>query len=422
MTEIQPTISTSSKSHIFQYNRSQFLFLWFLLSIVLLTIAGCQSSTRKENKSKIQVKSSESHSFTEVDIQYARNFSVSYGPNYKVVDIHFSSENIDIIFDQKLVLVQRGTPAPELKGDLENAWLVEIPLETVAANDDGEITRLKALGLMDNIIAMGGGGIYDSELRARWEAGEIASIGYSFHRAPLPEVILSLKPDLLLLYSYNQNRMTSVEKLRSLGVNAIPQFAWAESSFLGKSEWVKFTSLFFNKEEEANLVFEEVVTRCERLMERVREKEEKATAFLVYHPSESSDWSAHRNDYYASFLEAGGAINVLADDGPTHSVGMNNEKILSLAKDADFWIVNSTSDVTWPPAEYLNSFKAYRMGQVYHYQKRTNYEHDAYDWYETPEVRPDLVLEDLVSIFYPELLPEHEPIYFEKVKLTKNKQ
>ena len=154
-------------------------------------------------------------------------------------------------------------------------------------------------------------------------------------------------------------------------------------------------------------------------MEKVQKIEDKVTAFLVYHPSENSDWSAHRNDFYASFLEASGTINVLADDGPTHAVGVNNEKILSLAKDADFWLVNSTSDESWPTIDYLKAFKAYRNGQVYHYQKRTRYEHNAYDWYETPEVRPDLVLEDLVSIFYPELLPNHELLYFEKVTLTK---
>ncbi|MEL7248525.1 MAG: hypothetical protein AAFZ63_00405 [Bacteroidota bacterium] len=55
----------------------------------------------------------------------------------------------------------------------------------------------------------------------------------------------------------------------------------------------------------------------------------------------------------------------------------------------------------------------------YHYQKRTRHEHDAYDWYETPEVRPDLVLEDLASILYPHLLPEHELLFFAKVNLTK---
>ncbi|MEM9647148.1 MAG: ABC transporter substrate-binding protein [Bacteroidota bacterium] len=415
------TLKTMNPHETFGSSLARVLLLLLAFNMVGMTLMGCGSSDKKEKKIHVNVAYSGNQSNEKVEVSHAKNFSVSYGPDYKLVDIHFKSENRDLVFDQKLVLVQKGTPAPELKNDLEGAWLMEVPLNTVAANDDGEITRLKALGLMDNIIAMGGGAIYDAELRERWEAKEIASIGYSFHRPPLPEVILSLNPDLLILYSYNQDRMTSVEKMRKFGINAVPQFAWAESSFLGKAEWLKFSALFFNKEEEANKLFGEVEQRCQSLMEKVRAKGEKTTAFLVYHPSESSDWSAHRNDFYASFLEASGAVNVLADDGPTHAVGMNNEKMLSLAKDADFWMVNSTSDETWPPAEYLNSFEAYRKGQVYHYQKRTRHEHNAYDWYETPEVRPDLVLEDLVSIFYPDLLPAHELVYFEKVQLTKNK-
>ncbi|WP_422080602.1 ABC transporter substrate-binding protein [Ulvibacterium sp.] len=396
------------------------LFLLLLVSLFGGVMTGCGPSANKNKTLDVESTDIKNNFTTKVDVRYAQNFSVTNTPGYKLVHLHYNSPDRGVLFDKQLVLVQKGTKPPELKDELKDAWVIEVPLKTVAANDDGEVTRLKALGLMNNIVAMGGGAIYDSELRQRWEEKKIASIGYSFHRVPLPEVILSLNPDLLTLYSSDRDKMASLEKMRILGINAIPQFAWAEPSFLGKAEWLKFTALFFNKEEEANKLFEEVVTRCKQLMDKVRQKEEKATAFLVYHPSENSDWSAHRNDFYASFLEAAGAINVLADDGPTHAVGMNNEKILSLAKDADFWIANSTSDENWPPSEYLNSFKAYRNGQVFHYQKRTRYEHNAYDWYETPEVRPDLVLEDLVSIFYPELLPDHEPEYFERVILTKN--
>lgn len=355
----------------------------------------------------------------QAEIKYAQNFTVTYYDTYKVAHLAFESTTRNVLFDQKIVLVQRGSPKPKLVGDLANAWLIEIPLKTVAANDDGEITRLTTLGLMDNIIAMGGGGIYDPELYKRWEAKQIASIGYSFHSLPRAETILMLQPDLLMLYAYDHLRLENLTKLRQLGVNAIPQFAWAEPSFLGKAEWLKFSALFFNKEKEANEIFNTVVARCEELMTLTSTKSPKKEAFLVYHPSGESDWNAHRNDFYAAFLEAAGAINVLKDNGPSHAVGMNNEQLLSLAKMADFWIVNSTSDQDWPPASFLRSFKAYQERAVYHYQKRTRYEHDAYDWYETPEVRPDLVLEDLVSIFYPELLPDHELLFFEKVKLTK---
>ncbi len=394
---------------------------WALLVVVIISIRCSTDQTSPPAKVNAQYPNTIDKGVlnSPLTIEYAKNFSVSTFENYKVVHIHFSSEDRNLLFNQKIVLVQRGTTTPDLTGELANAWLVEVPLQTVAANDDGEITRLKTLNLTENVVAMGGGGIYDTELRKRWEEKQIASIGYSFHRPPQPEIILTLKPDLLLLYAYDQHRLESVAKLRQLGINAIPQFAWAEPSFLGKAEWIKFSSLFFHKEKEAIETFDRIAARCEELIQLASTQKPKQKAFLAYHPSDESDWNVHRNDFYASFLEATGAENVLKDNGPTHAVGMNNEKLLALAKDADVWIVNSTSDQDWPPANYLRSFKAYRNERVFHYQKRTRYEHDAYDWYETPEVRPDLVLEDLVSIFYPTLLPNHELLFFEKVRLTK---
>lgn len=182
---------------------------------------------------------------------------------------------------------------------------MEVPVRTAAANDDGDVMRMATLGFTKAIIAMGGGGIYDTNLRRR-----------------------------------------------------------------------------------------------------------------SYYPRKSPG-TAHRNDFMASYLTAAGARNLLADDGPRNPVKVTHEEVLSLAKEADVWIANDSTDVNWPPASYLNAFRAYRTGRVYHYQKRAHYEHDAFDWYETAEVRPDLVLEDLVSIFYPAVLPNHELFFFKKIFLTK---
>ncbi len=377
---------------------------------------GCTNQTGEGEAQTILA--GETEEWQELEINHAQNFTVAYHDDYKVVQLHYRSDLKEIDFTQKIVLVPKGKQAPALEGDLAGAWKIDIPVKSVAANEDGEITRLRHLGLIDRIVGMGGGGIYDQELRQRWENKQIASIGYSFHAIPQPELLMSANAELLVLHTYDHSRLEGMQKLRELGINAIPQFSWAEQSFLAKAEWIKFTSLFYNKEREAMDLFNQIESRCNELMQMVENESARVTSFLLYHPSNVSDWNAHRNDFYASYLQAVSS-NVLQDDGPTHSVGISNEQLLALAGEADFWITNSREDTKWPPASYLKSFKAYRNQNVYHYQKRTNYENDAYDWYETPEVRPDLVLEDLVSIFYPHLLPNHEPIFLARVKLTK---
>ncbi|MEM8894532.1 MAG: hypothetical protein AAGC88_08140 [Bacteroidota bacterium] len=388
---------------------------------IICVVIAMWSSCEVDRKSITEEKASTNSSVElppQVELRYAQNFSVSYHSNFKLVNLRYKSEVKEMNYDQRLVLIDRGVSKSKLPDSLQNDWIIEVPVKSVAANDDGEITRLKSLGLLDAIAGMGGGAIYDAELRSRWERKEIASIGYSFHSVPQPELLMSARADLLILHTFDNERLDGMEKLRKLGINAVPQFAWAEPDFLGKAEWLKYSALFFNKEKEATALFDSIVSRCHELMAKVDEFQTRQTSFLLYRPSDEADWKAHLNDFYSSYLQAV-SNNVLKDNGPTHSVGITNEMLLNEAKDADFWIVNSTVDTDWPPANYLNSFKAYRTGNVYHYQKRTRHEHNAYDWYETPQVRPDMVLEDLVSIFYPKILPDHELIYLDKVELTK---
>lgn len=415
-------LSTQIKAYQKVFSRKAIIIKWSALILIGVLCFCCESSPPGGRRDALD---KGGHSLLNpgigegLTVEFAENFSIANYATHTVAHIHFESDQRGLAFDQKIIFYPKGGEKPAVPEPFENTWFIEVPLQTVAANYDGEIIRLKSLGLMDNIIGMGGGGIYEPQLRKRWEEKKIASIGYSFHAAPLAEVILALNPDVLLLHSYDHGRLETLSKLRKLGVNAIPQFAWAEPSILGKAEWIKFTALFFNKEEEANMLFHDIVSRCQELQRLVGEEVNPRKVFMTYFPSSESDWSVHRNDYYASFLEFAGAENVLKDEGPNHQVGMNNETLLSLANEADIWITNNTSDAEWPPARYLTSFKAYREGQVYHYQKRTRYEHNAYDWYETPEVRPDLVLEDLISIFYPDLLPNHELLFFERVDLEK---
>lgn len=388
-----------------------------IMALLISQTLGCEKKSVKQKAETTADVASADYFPHKAQSRYAKNFSVSYHGNYKLVHIQCSLDD-EFSYKETLVLVQRGTPPPQIPDSL-NAYVVKIPAQTAAANDDGDIMQLTNLGLKDNIVAMGGGGIYDPELRKRWEQKKIASIGYSFAHAPAPELLMTIHPDIFFNYTWGHERLAGLEKLREMGIPAVPCFDWAEKTNLGKAEWIKFVSLFFNKEEEANSLFDGIEKRCLELQQKVSTITNKVKAFWLYHPSDKSDWSAHRNDYMASFLASAGAINLLKSNDTDGQVGMNSETVYALARDADFWIVNSTNDKEWPPIGFLNTFKAYRDSNVYHYHLRTRYEHDAYDWYETADVRPDLVIEDLVSIFYPEILPNHTPLFFEKVTLTK---
>ena len=60
-------------------------------------------------------------------------------------------------------------------------------------------------------------------------------------------------------------------------------------------------------------------------------------------------------------------------------------------------------------------FKAYKTGNLFNNDKR-NTPGGGFDFWESGVVNPDKVLADLIFIFHPELLPNHELYYYRKLK------
>ena len=59
----------------------------------------------------------------------------------------------------------------------------------------------------------------------------------------------------------------------------------------------------------------------------------------------------------------------------------------------------------------LAELAAYQSGNIYNNNARLN-EFDSNDYWENGLANPDVVLADLIKILHPELLPEHELVYY----------
>ncbi|MEM9667067.1 MAG: ABC transporter substrate-binding protein [Bacteroidota bacterium] len=353
-----------------------------------------------------------------VTVEHAEHFSVSYHGHYKVVRTHaevraWQSDDPPEATEDVTVLVQRGTPVPPLTGDLAEATVLTIPAATVALNNDGTLAFVEALDRVDQVVAVGGLSIYDDDLRRRAESGEIGTVGYSWHGEPKLEVMLTVQPDIALMTVDDPSNVKSLGRARELGVAAAPTFEWAEPHYLGRAEWVKYTSLFFNAEAEANALFEEVTSRVAALRAEVADQPHAPTTLWGYY-SGNGRWMMHQNNLEARLLADAGGINPFEDfDGDRRNDGepIASEQLLVQGADADHWIIGDIHSADLPPATYMDQFAAWRTGALYHNYKRTKWEHNAYDYYKTALVRPDRVLADLIALLHPEVLPDHETVY-----------
>jgi len=349
-------------------------------------------------------------------VEFAELFHLSYHNSYKRLVIRFPTVEGDTTRGTRetFVLVPCGAPTPPLEGPLAGAVVVPTPARSVSVTTNEDLGMVVRLGLLDGVRSIGIRAIYPQEVLDRYREGQIADGGGWGGEGPHVETLLDLEPDLVLMGVFGGTVGSHAPQLRRVGLSAIPTMTRVETTPLGRAEWIKALGAFFHAEEVANELFRETRDHYLELSRRARAQPTRPTAFWASTYA-SGVWGVGRNNFQARFLEDAGAENVLADDGIPTSVTLLPEVVLERAGDADVWITENThmirGGVLTVAGTPLESFRAYREGRLYHLGRRYRAETQASDYNYTGPGRPDLVLEDLVSIFHPELLPGHQGFF-----------
>jgi iron complex transport system substrate-binding protein len=204
------------------------------------------------------------------------------------------------------------------------------------------------------------------------------------------------------------------------GVPVAINAEWVENAPLGRAEWLMFTAAFFNAEAAANEVFADVVSTYEAMTTLAADvpEAERPTVFAGT-PWEDTWYMPGGASYVAQFLADAGANYLWADDDSTGSLYLDFETVLATAQDGDYW-VNAGSftslDEMLAADERYAQFAAFENDRVYNNNAIIN-ANGGNDYWESGVMRPDLILADLVAIFHPDLLPDHEFVYYQHLTL-----
>ncbi|MXW09471.1 MAG: ABC transporter substrate-binding protein [Gammaproteobacteria bacterium] len=354
----------------------------------------------------------------QMEVRHADHFEVEYFEGFKVVRTRgevaaFQSNEDGEPVEDVVVLVPRGQ-TPDLPAHLSGAYAVETPIRRFALNNDDILALVTELGVRDQLVGVGGLFTYDDTVRARIGRGEIGQVQYSWHLPPDIEVLLDRGPDVTFMAMDSPHNVPALGRTRDLGLVTAPAFVWAERDALARAEWIKFFAAFFDLETEATRIFDEVEARFLELESLASDATVRPSALWGYHAGDGR-WFMAVNNLEARLLASAGVVNPLADlNAPVRRAGdeFSHERLLLEGAEAEHWIIGDIHAAELPPAGFLQEFAAWRDGRLYHNYARSNWDVNAYDWYESAVVRADLALADLVHIFHPQLLPDHELVYF----------
>jgi iron complex transport system substrate-binding protein len=351
-----------------------------------------------------------------VEVQHADLVTISYHGHYKVLRTTFRgfADNPRFTTTETYVLVQCGTPTPDLRDRLAGAHVVQIPARSVTTTTNEDLGMIDALGLLPHVKSVGSRAVYPQHLWDAVREGRLPVTGGWGAEGPQLELLASLAPDVVIVGAFHSAVSSNMQRVREIGLTTVPSLNRMERTPLGRAEWLEALATLFNKEREADELFSSVKTRYEALAARARASATKPTAFwgTTY---AAGEWTVQRNSWQARLMEDAGAENVLEDSGPPYGVPVNAEVVVAGAGDADFWITENDyenfSDANALPGTRSSELRSRRLKQVYYVCGRLREESDGCDYYHAGPTRPDVLLEDLVAIFHPDLLPAR-PTFF----------
>lgn len=343
--------------------------------------------------------------------RHAGGFAVEYRGNYKLVQVKTPWPGATRPLEY--VLVQCGTPVPV---GFRPDQVITVPVQSVATLSTTHLPLLEILGLMDRVVAVADVPlIYGSEALERVRSGKAVDVGTEVNVNI--ERLLAARPAMVSAFAIGE-RSDSYPVLKSAGLKVVLNAEYLETSPLGRTEWLKYMALFFNREKTANQRFSGIEQRYRALVQTARRAAVKPT--VCTGAATGGIWYiAGGRSYLARLLSDGGARYAWSDNPDRGGVPKSFEQVYERCREADFWVNGGQNwqqlaDVGAEDSRY-RKFRAVGTGSVYNNNSRLSAS-GANDYWQGGLVRPDRLLADLVGIFHPELLPEHRLVYYRPLK------
>ena len=376
--------------------------LAFFILAASLAVSGCKGRGTIASEEPCSIDS----------LLFARGLKINYYNDFTQVTLRDPWDTLktrkEYILAPKALLATRSG----LKDSLSKRGIViPTPIENIVIYTSVHAAMAEQMGLLDSVSGVCEPEyITSSEILNRIENKQIADLGNS--ASPNVEKIISLGTEAIIASPFENSGYGAAEKL---GIPIVEAADYMENHPLGRTEWVKFYGLLFGCKSVADSLFEATRTHYEDLFLRC--------AVTSYHPSVilerkwGQTWAVPANGSYVGQLHRdAGAQYVFSEITSSNSVHKSFEEVFERGCDADFWFMKygSKEPLTYKDLEreyqpYAN-FKAFKCHNIYACNTLVT------TYYDDITLHPDLILADLIHIYHPEILPDHELKYYFPLK------
>lgn len=373
-----------------------------VLVLFLLCFVSCKEAPKTVLKT-------DSKTSTHIKLKYATGFTIDKFEGYSVVQLNSPWPNAEKQF--KYVLLEKGVKAPK---NIKYDALVHVPLEKFVVTSTTHIPLLEALGEEHKLVGFPNTK-YISSPKTRQLIKEQKVVELGENESINTELLLDMEPDAVIGFAINGNNKT-FRTIQNAGIPVLYNAAWIEKNILGRTEWIKFFGCLFQKEKLADDIFKKIETEYNMAKDIATSIEKKPTVLAgsmfkdIWHVPYGNSWAAQ-------FITDAGGDYLWKDSKGSGSISLNIESVLDKAQQADYWITLGTETSRNQLNDrnvHYKQFEAFEKGNTF--IANATGETGGLLFYELGPNRPDLILKDLISVFHPELVPNHKLVFYSQLK------
>lgn len=343
----------------------------------------------------------------EIPLRYAELLKMSQCDGYVYVQVLNPWDSTSVLHSYVLVDKTAPLPSSRPKGDI-----IRIPLTNSVVYSLVHCALIDEIGAYEQIK-----GVCDlryitmDKVQADARSGKIRNLGEGLN--PNIEDVIDMSPDAILLSPFQNSG--GYGRLSKLGIPIVECADYMETSALGRAEWIRFFGLLYGRQQECDSIFREVSDRYESL------KTLAATARR--HPSVITDlkygstWYVPGGKSTTGMLLADAAADYIYKDNESNgSLALAPEVVFERAIDAEIWMIRYTQAVSKTYDDIAKEYASYTRMKAFENKNIYSCNTELVPFYSEVPFHPDRLLEDYIKILHPELLPDYQLKYYERIE------
>lgn len=349
-------------------------------------------------------------------------YTPRYAPGFALYSIEGQSSTLVRVYNpwqgaegvQMDTYIKRGGEEPP-RGF--TGQVVEVAPDRVVALSSSYIGMLQLLGEVERVVAVSGKQYIANPFIAAPESG-VVELGNEIDY----ERLLSTAPQLLLCYGVDAAQSALTSRLEELGVPYLYLGEYLEENPLGRTEWLVLLAEVLDKREEGIRLFANIEQQYLALAELSKGIAPEARPTVMLNMPWNDAWFLPSSRSYMAQLirDAGGTPITANDERKSTAIGL--EEALSHLATAHYWLHpgQATEEHHLPSKvlEHKAELQPLRLNHVYNNNAQITPAGGS-NFYEQGVVEPYLILQDLLLILHPDLLPATTtPTYYRHIVIT----